>query len=169
MGKSPHRSYEKIRKPDLRRLLRLARAQLDEMLFRRATAKHYRSADSLIACLCQGTALHYAHGERGVNDWDVVFFFRTNRRAKFPVRWIGRTDFGSSRFGRNPDDGSGYVGRRIDVMGRDIPVPKAASAEQAIVAYLSVAKAPSARRWAARPMVALTPAWRADKIIWPPA
>ena len=51
-------------------------------------------------------------------------------------------------------------------MGRDVPVPKGMSAEQAIAAYLRDGKARSAREWAKRPVVALTPRRVLGNVIW---
>ena len=166
MSKSPHRSFEKIEIADLSRLIDLARECLDEMLARNETGQFYFSDRVLMACLCQGAARHFVHGDHGVHDWDVVFFFRTNPHWKFPPRWRGNRDFGLSRFGSNPDDGPEYSGRRIDVMGRDIPVSNGISAEQAIIAYLQAARTDSTRQWAKRPLIALTPGDMLGRIIW---
>jgi hypothetical protein len=166
MGTSQNRSYEKIEKADLTRLIGLAKKCLDEMLARTTTGRFYSSNDALMACLCQGAARHFVHGDRGVNDWDVVFFFRTNPDWKFPPRWKGNCDFGPSRFGTNPDHGPRYSGRRIDVLGRDIPVSGGISAEQAIVTYLQKSGTVSAREWAKRPLIALTSQEMLGQLIW---
>ena len=167
MSKSPHRSFEKIEKADLSRLIDLATQCLNEMLGRTKTGQFYTSDSALMACLCQGAARHFVHGDRGVHDWDVVFFFRTNPNWKFPSRWIGNRDFGPSKFGANPDEGPRYSGRRIDVLGRDIPVSNDASAEQSIIAYLRKGHIKSsAWLWAKRPLVALTPDDMLGRVIW---
>jgi hypothetical protein len=64
-------------KNDLSRLFDLARGCLDDMLARNKTGKFRSSDHGLMACLCQGAAQHFVHGDRGVSDWDVVFFFPT--------------------------------------------------------------------------------------------
>ena len=167
MSNSPHRSFEKIEKADLSRVSELARECLDDMLARKDTGRYYSSDRVLMACLCQGAARHFVHGDHGVHDWDVVIFFRTNLNREFPPRWRGKRDFGPSRFGANPDDGPKYSGRRIDVLGRDIPAPSGISAEQAIIAYLKKsAKGSSAHYWAKRPLIALTPQDMLGRIIW---
>jgi len=166
MSKSPHRSFEKIEKSDLSRLFDLARQCLDEMLMRNETGRFYSSDHALIACLCQGAARHFVHGDHGVHDWDVVFFFRTNPAWKFPPRWRGNRDFGPSRFGVNPDDGLEYSGRRVDVLGRDIPVSSGMSADQAVVAFLRQGRTASSREWARRPLIALSPPDMLGHIIW---
>jgi hypothetical protein len=167
MSKSPHRSFEKIEKADLLRLVDLAKQCLDDMLARTETGKFYSSDRALMAYLCQGAAQHFVHGNHGVHDWDVVFFFPTNPHWKFPPRWRGNRDFGPSRFGANPDDGSKYSGRRIDVLGRDIPILAETSAEQAIFAFLRDGRTDSAREWAKRPVIALTPHDMLGRVIWP--
>jgi hypothetical protein len=166
MSKSPHRSFAKIRKTDLARLVPLAKKCLDEMLKRSETGQYYSANRVLMACLCQGAAQHFVYVDRGVSDWDIVFFFRSHSRWKFPPRWRGTADFGPSRFGRNPDDGPKYSGRRIDVMGRDIPVLKRDSAETAIIRYVSEGRTTSARHWAKRPMVVLSPLEMLGRVIW---
>jgi hypothetical protein len=166
MSKSPHRSFEKIEKTDLARLIDLASERLKEMLVSNKTGQFYSYDRALMGCLCQGAARHFVHRDHGVHDWDVVFFFRTNSSWKFPPRWIGNRDFGPSRFGANPDDGPEYSGRRIDVMGRDIPAPNGISAKQAIITYLQAGHTKSARQWAKRPLIALTPVDMLGRDIW---
>ena len=165
MSNSPHRSFEKIEKADLSRLFNLARECLDDMLARNKTGKFYSSDRALMACLCQGAAQHSVHGDRGVNDFDVVFFFPTNPHWKFPPRWRGTRDFGPSRFGSNPDE-PGYSGRRVDVLGRDIPVLTGNSAEETVVAYLREGRTASAHEWAKRPLIALTPGDMLGRVTW---
>jgi hypothetical protein len=165
MSNSPHRSFEKIEKADLARLYNLARECLDVMLARNETGKFYSSDRALMACLCQGAAQHFVHGDRGVNDFDVVFFFPTNPHRKFPPRWRGTRDFGPSRFGANPDEPK-YSGRRIDVIGRDIPVVSGNSAEETVVAYIRECRTASAHEWATRPLIVLTPGNMLGRIVW---
>jgi hypothetical protein len=166
MSDSPNRSREKINKADLSRLADLSKQCIDEMLGRTKTGSYYSANTALMACLCQGAAQHYVHGDRGVQDWDVVFFFRANPRWKFPPRWRGVKDFGPSRFGKNPDDGPTYSGRRIDVLGRDIPVAKGSTPVQAVIAYLRDGRTTSARLWAERPLVVLSPNKMLGRVIW---
>ncbi len=166
LSSSPSRSYEKIAKSDLSRLAHLSKQCIDEMLGRTKTGRFYFSDQALMACLCQGAAQHYVHGDHGVQDWDVVFFFQTNPLWKFPPRWRGVKDFGPSRFGKNPDDGLTYSGRRIDVLGRDIPVAKGSSPVQTVTAYLREYRTTSARLWAKRPLVVLSPKKMLGRIIW---
>ena len=61
-----------------------------------------------------GAARHYIYGDRGVQDFDLWGFFREIPGHPFPYRRRGTHDFGPSKFGRNPDDGPYYEGRRVD-------------------------------------------------------
>ena|SRR5450830_1598125 len=81
MSKSLHRSFKTIEKADLSLLIDLARECLDQMLARNETGQFYSSDRALMACLCQGAARHFVHGDHGVHDWDVVFFFMYLREA----------------------------------------------------------------------------------------
>ena len=51
-------------------------------------------------------------------------------------------------------------------MGRDIPVSNGMSAEQAIITYLREGRTDSARQWAKRPLIALTPDDMLGRVIW---
>jgi hypothetical protein len=136
------------------------------VLARTDTGQFYSSDRVLMACLCQGAAQHFVHGNHGVQDFDVVFFFATNPKWNYPPRWRGTRDFGKSRFGRNADDGSRYLGRRVDILGRDIPVAGKMSPKGAIVAYLRARRTATAKFWSLRPVVALTPAKMLGQVIW---
>jgi hypothetical protein len=67
--------------------------------------------------------------------FDVWSFYAALGDGPFPYRWRGTADFGPSRFGRYPGDPPSYVGRRVDLLGRSLPVlPRtdpAAALEQA--------------------------------------
>ena len=80
--------------------------------------------------ICQGAANHYAvcQGKarkyydpkrKGLKDIDIWFFFRKDKELNFNCRWIKHSDFGLSKFGKNPQDVN-CSGRRIDFLGRSI-------------------------------------------------
>jgi hypothetical protein len=70
--------------------------------------------------VCQGAAKRYHDLEKcGVKDIDIWFFLKKTSDHNFNNRWIQQRDYGESKFGRNPED-EGYVGRRIDFLGRSI-------------------------------------------------
>ena len=54
-------------------------------------------------------------------------------------------------------------------MGRDILIPNGISAEQAIITYIREGRTDSARQWAKRPLIALTPDDMLGRVIWDPA
>ena len=116
-----HRSFKKIKRADLTRLAELALDDLRSLFKRKRRSRVY--ADRLmLLCLCQGAARHYVHGDRGINDLDVWAFFKQHPKYVFPYRRHGFADFGPSRFGRHPKDKARFAGRRVDILGRSIPV-----------------------------------------------
>ena len=115
--------------------------------------------------LCQGAAQHYVDGVSGVKDLDVWAFFRGGICKPFPWRARWRADFGSSRFGRHPDD-KGYLGRRVDVMGRSVPIIDS-NGDDAVLAWLR-GRSKSARLLVKRPMIGLFPQELFAKSLWSP-
>jgi hypothetical protein len=78
-----------------------------------------------------------------------------------------RLDFGPSKFGRNPEDGKHFVGRRVDVMWSSIKIELAESPIEAVQRYLQNALAKSsAEWWAAKPVVVLWPTKDLGQMIW---
>jgi len=177
MSKSPHRSFAQITRADLKRLARLGLEALDDRFRRRAYSRAY--ANRLLAlCLCQGAARHYVERDRrtdanqiwgGVQDFDVWAFFCEIPDQPFPYRGrVGTKDFGSSKFGRNPDDDPRFLGRRIDVMGRSIGARRSESRMAAIQRYLQEGQTATARELAQRPVVVLWPDSLCGTAIRPP-
>ena len=116
------RSLAPIDLADLLRLAALA-ADAEAGLFERNPHGSARYADRLLGrALCQGAALHYVNGQNGVKDFDVWSFYAQHDDWPFPARWRGTRDFGPSKFGRYPGDPPQYVGRRVDLLGRSLPV-----------------------------------------------
>jgi hypothetical protein len=167
VSNSPHRSYEPISDADLARLAELAAADLSELFGRSAYARPYRNRLSLL-CLCQGAAQHFVHGDRGIHDFDVWAFYRAIPNHPFPHRRRGRRDFGPSRFGRNPDAGGQYTGRRVDVIGRSIDQQPRETPIQAVQRYLRNGHTESARLLAERPVIVLWPECKRGQVIWEP-
>jgi hypothetical protein len=115
------RSLARIEIADLDRLAVLA-DDAEAELFRRNPRGSGRYAGRLLGrALCQGAALHYVNGSNGVKDFDVWSFYAQYDDWPFPVRWLGRRDFGPSKFGRYPGDPRRYSGRRMDLLGRFFP------------------------------------------------
>ena len=167
MSKSPHRSFERIKKGDLTRLAEIALADFNDLFRRKEHSRAYADRLRLI-CLCQGAARHYVHSDHGVHDFDVWGFFQELPSRPFPYRRQGKRDFGLSRFGRNPDDGAGFEGRRVDVIGRSTSMPENLTAIEAVQRYLSEARTKSAPLLSERPVVVVWPESDCGRIIWPP-
>lgn len=118
----------------------------------------------MLACLCQGSAQHYVHQNRGVQDFDIWFFFQKSDGPDFPHRRRGKVDFGPSRFGANPED-RGFKGRRVDVIGRSIAADDLAPTA-AVIRYLEGAATSSAWHLAQRPVVVVSPGVDFGRVIW---
>jgi len=159
------RSLERITKPDLRQLSKIALLDLKSLFDRKPGLRIYRDRLFAIA-LCQGAALHYIDKKNGVKDFDVWCFFRAHPKRPFPYRRNQSADFESSKFGKSPDWGH-YVGRRVDLLGRSLPVKTTESPADALRAYLSIAKTASARALAAKAMVLVHPAAQLGRVVWP--
>jgi len=117
------RSLERIGEADLWRLGELA-ADAEMGLFARHPDGAGRYAGRLLCrTLCQGRPGTSWTAGTGVKDFDVWSFYAARGDGPFPYRWRGTADFGPSRFGRWPGDLPSYAGRRVDFLGRSLPVP----------------------------------------------
>jgi hypothetical protein len=116
----------------------------------------------------QANAERYVHGDRGVHDFDLWGFFQEVRGHPFPNRRRGKHDFGPSKFGRNPDDGDTFNGRRVDVIGRSIRMPKNETPIEAVQSYLRDAATVSASLLAERPVIVVWPYRNCGRVIWEP-
>lgn len=166
MSSSPHRSFELITQDDLARLAQIALEDLKELFRRREYSRAYADRLRLI-CLCQGAARHYVHHDRGVQDFDLWGFFDQLPSRPFPPRRRGKCDFGPSRFGRNPEDGPRFEGRRVDVIGRSISIPEGEAPVEAVRHYLREGRTTSARLLSGRPVVVVWPANSCGRVVWP--
>lgn len=160
------RSFERIETPDLERLASLAFTDLQSLFDRKPQLGAVYRNRLLALALCQGAALHFMGHDRGVNDFDVWAFFSSDPQRKFPYRRVGRCDFGPSKFGRHPDEPA-YNGRRVDVIGRDIPSDAGDEAEHAILRYLRSRRG-SAAIVAERPVILIHPPEKLGRVIWQP-
>lgn len=167
MPKDADRSSAQIELADLLRLAALA-ADAEADLFRRYPQGSGRYAGRLLGrTLCQGAALHYVNGINGVKDFDVWSFYAAHSDWPFPPRWRGTRDFGPSKFGRYPDDPPRYSGRRVDLLGRSLPVPIGSDPVEALLNYLAARQTDSAKALAAKAMVLIDPPERAGEVVWP--
>jgi hypothetical protein len=161
------RSLARIEIADLRRLAALA-ADVEAELFRRNPHGSGRYAGRLLGrALCQGAALHYVNGRNGVKDFDVWSFYAQSGEWPFPARWLANRDFGSSKFGRYPGDPPSYSGRRVDLLGRSLPVATGADPAEVIRDYLAARRTRSAKELAAKAVVLIAPESRIGEIVWP--
>ena len=161
------RSRAVIEVADLLRLDALA-ANDEEELFRRAPGGAGPYEGRLICrALCQGAALHYLDRDNGVKDFDVWSFYRALDSGPFPYRRIGNADFGTSKFGRWPGDDRRFAGRRVDLIGRSLPVPLSADPASVLRKYLMAHATESARQLAAKAVVLINPHDRAGEVVWP--
>ncbi len=158
------RCYEPLTHDDLARLGGIAQDVLRDKAFRTPVGRRYRDR-LIVLALCQGGAQHYVDGVTGVKDLDVWAFFRGGIDKPFPWRARWRADFGLSRLGRHPAD-EGYLGRRVDVMGRSIPAIET-SGEDAVLAWLH-GRSKSARLLVKRPAIALFPRALFGRLLWSP-
>ncbi len=160
------RSYEKITKADLRRLADLARTDREALFERRPKSSVYRNR-LLATALCQGAALHYLDGRNGVKDFDVWSFYAGHPSMPFPYRRRGTADFGESRFGRWPAEERPYLGRRVDLIGRSLPVPLTTDPIQAIKNYLTNSTTTTARLLSEKAVVLVDPDELLGTVVWP--
>src|SRR6516225_7193742 len=167
MSEESDRSLARIEIPDLLRLAALA-ADAEAELFRRNPQGSARYAGRLLGrALCQGAALHYVNGSNGVKDFDVWSFYAQYDDWPFPPRWRATRDFGPSKFGRYRGDPPRYSGRRVDLLGRSLPVPPGTDPADALRRYLAARRTESAKALADKAAVLINPENRAGEIVWP--
>jgi len=160
------RSKEKITKHDLRKLLKLARADIDDFFDRKpAYKKTYQGKEKLVA-LCQGAALHYIDGKNGVKDFDVWLFYPQRGDVVLPYRRTGSVDFGKSKFGKHPNRLL-FDGRGIDVLMRSTRFFNRGDPESCIENYLSGCKTKTAKLLSQKAVIGLYPESVFGRVLWP--
>jgi hypothetical protein len=167
VSNSPHRSFARITRTDLARLAQIAHDDLVDLCRRQKYSRRYADRLRLI-CLCQGAARHYVRQDGGVWDLDLWGFFEEASGHPFPHRRRGEHDFGPSKFGRDPDAGDAFKGRKVDVIGRSIRMPKNKTPIEAVRDYLGEARTKSASLLAERPVIVVWPVKKLGRIIWNP-
>ena len=165
VSNSPHRSFERIAPNDLARLAQIAVDDFADLCQRQTYSRRYADRLRLI-CLCQGAARHYVHYDRGVWDFDLWGFFEEAHGHPFPYRRRGEHDFGPSKFGRAPDAGDAFKGRKVDVIGRSIRMSKNETPIEAVQHYLREAQTKSASLLAERPVIIVWPVENRGRVIW---
>jgi hypothetical protein len=166
--KDVDRSLARIEVADLLRLAALA-ADAEAELFECNPRGSGRYAGRLLGrALCQGAALHCVNGQNGVKDFDVWSFYSQHHDWPFPARWRGTRDFGPSKFGRYSGDPLRYAGRRVDLLGRSLPVTPGTDLAHAIHDYLAAGWTTSARHLRAKAVVLIYPVSASAKSYGPP-
>ncbi|MBB4636889.1 hypothetical protein [Longimicrobium terrae] len=160
------RSFHQITQADLQRLAQIAADDLSDFFDRHPEWAGQYQNRVLGTALCQGAASHYLHGEAGINDFDVYTFFARN-----PVRdWYAKrnktADFGVPKFGTSVDQ-PGFLGRRVDLLGRSLDVSVGTDVGLAIRRWLQAGRTKSAQLLAAKAVVLLSPADRLGEVVWP--
>jgi hypothetical protein len=160
-------SAAQLTRDDLIRLKDIVLGSLKTRVYQAPVARQY-AGRLMMLTLCQGAAQNYlygAHGEngRGVKDLDVWAFHYDGLERPFPSRSHWRTDFGESHLGCNPHD-DGYVGRRIDIIGRSIPF--VGNAKDSFLTWLKGAS-DSASLLMKKPVIGLFPENYIGAVIWP--
>ncbi|WP_158168561.1 hypothetical protein [Mycolicibacterium smegmatis] len=162
---SIERSLAPLTDEHLCRLAAIAEADRERMFSRNPHLAVYRDR-ILLTALCQGAALHYIDGANGVKDLDVYTFYADDPNVGYPYRRRGVADFGNSELGRHPDD-VGYVGRRVDLLGRALRVAPSAVPVAAVCSYLKRGATVTARMLAAKAVVAVDPVPLIGQVVWP--
>jgi hypothetical protein len=147
------RSYAELTHLHLLTIRSLALERLENAFRSAPVAATYRDRLELLV-LAQGGAQHFLDQNHGLKDIDVWAFFRAGPNRPFPARARWCCDFGPSVHGRHPDD-IGFRGRRIDVMGRSIPMTASDDPVSALRVWLQSGRA-SARALSRRPLVVLS-------------
>jgi len=143
----PVRSYERITLDDLRRLAEIARVDREEFFARKP---QYRPLAGYVfaVALCQGAGLHYVTGRTASKTWTCGPFTPSTRRLS--IRHVDQSRqgiFGDRKFGQT-DDSKHFVGRRVDCLGRSLPIRKGSDPVAVLRDYLGNARTQTARKLA---------------------
>ena len=166
MSETSERSYEKITKPNLRRLLGLAQEDIRVFFERNPQYKTLYKGKEVLVVLAQGAAQHYIDGKNGIKDFDVWFFYPNKKKLTLPYRRRGKMDFGKSKFGRHPEDNN-YEGRRIDVLMRSNAFFNKNNTVDCLQNYLNNKRTKTAKLLAKKAMIGLWPDKVFGKQMWP--
>ncbi len=155
-------SFATITSAHLQRLIMLAETELAGLAERNPHLQVYVTGPKLL-CLCQGAARHFVDSSRGVKDFDVWAFFPRQDVIRFPPRWRRSPDFGPSVFGVDPMEEGSFEGRRVDVLGRGIPLRPGDSLVTALQHYLAEPPTRSAWCLGRQPVIELA----TETMLWP--
>jgi hypothetical protein len=164
-GDPQKRCHALITTGDLERLLELAKQDRRQFFARHPGWAEYYADRILGTALCQGAAWHYLRGDVGINDFDVYTFYAANQARPWYSKRLASVDFGDPRFGCSEISSSGFVGRRVDLMGRDLDVLPGTDLGVALKTYLGLARTDTARELSKKAVVLLEP--RIGEVVWP--
>jgi hypothetical protein len=150
---------------DLERLAELAAQQRRDFFRRHADWARLYSSRVLCTALCQGAALHYARGKRGIHDFDVYTFYAANAKRAWYAKARSVRDFGHPKFGKTVDRHR-FIGRRVDLMGRGISASMRENPVVAVQRYLSKGDTATARFLAEKAVVLIDPKRLRGQLIW---
>jgi hypothetical protein len=160
-------SHKPLERADLARLAELARMDRTEYF---ATHRDWAElyADRFLgAALCQGAALHYLDPAAGINDFDVYSFYAANPTRRWYAKRLKSVDFGDPKFGVSEITRPGFVGRRVDLMGRELPVSPGADLVVSLRRWLRAAATATAVELKQKAVILLEPYDRLGTVVWP--
>ncbi len=161
------RSYERITRADLKRLLKIARLEREDFFGRHKEYAILYRKRVLCSALCEDAALHYINGQTGVASFDVWTFYAEHPEAAFPRWHEDRYDFGGSRFGRLASAPESFKGRPVNLAARSIDASPADDPIEALQHYLRRASNPVPKRLAEKALVLIEPERLAGYLVWP--
>lgn len=162
------RSYARITRVDLKRLLAIARLERDDFFSRHKEYAILYRKRVLCTALCGETALHYINGQTGIARFEVWTFYAEHPEATFPYWHEERYDYGfSAKFGRLPETPEAFKGRPVDLAGRSIDASPIDDPLEALQYYLRRGSTVVARRLADKAVVLLEPEPLVGYVAWP--
>jgi len=163
----PERSYEPIRKVDLKRLARIAAGEREDFFKRHPEYALLYRKRMLCTALCEDGALHYQNGQTGLETFAIWTFYAEHPEAPFPVWHEERYDYGRSRFGRHPDAPEAFQGRAVDLAGRSIDASPIDDPVEALQHYLRRSGNPTPKQLAQKAVVLIEPERLLGYAVWP--
>jgi hypothetical protein len=159
------RSFVRIERSDLRRLARIAADDRRQFFAAHPDWRRLYEGRVVAVALCQGAANHYVDARTGVNDLDVYTFYAVNPARHWYAKRNKHRDFGDPKFGQSIDRPD-FVGRRVDLLGRDIPYRPGEDPVEAVQRWLALGLTKSARLLARKAVVVIEPANRCGDVAW---